>query len=131
MLVMIKRDRLYCFSPPVMLITFLIEISGALWVLIRYRTNRAAQLIMALLVLLGIFQLAEYMVCERVLGVSSLDWARIGYMAISLLPPLGLHLVLVLAGKPNRGLTLAAYGSAVAFAAYFLFVAKGFKAKRV
>lgn len=105
--------------------TFLIEIGGALWTLIRYKTDKNARLIIALLVFLGIFQLAEYMVCEGALGLSSLDWARVGYVAITLLPPLGLHLGLSIAGKSPRGLLLAAYGSAAAFITFFLFIGHG------
>lgn len=108
-----------------MLATFFIELAGAFWVLFRYKTDKAARLIVALLVFLGIFQLAEYMVCEGAWGISSLDWARIGYVSITLLPPLGLHLGLAIAQRSNRYLLWAAYGSAALFAFFFLFAGHG------
>lgn len=117
--------RLYCFSPLVMVLTFLVEIGAALWVLFRYRTNKIAQLIIALLVLLGTFQLAEYMVCEGAFGLSSLDWAKLGYMAITLLPPLGLHLGMTIARRKYYPLLVAAYGTAALFIIFFVLVGYG------
>lgn len=117
--------RLYCFSPPVMMATFLIEIGGALWTLVKYKTDKNAKLIIAMLTLLAVFQLAEFMVCQGALGLSSLDWARAGYVAITFLPPLGIHLGLSIAGRKHRGLLAVAYGSAMAFALFFLFVGHG------
>lgn len=108
-----------------MLATFLIEILGALWIFLRYKQDNSSRLIIALLVGLGAFQLAEYMVCEGAFGISSLDWARFGYVAITLLPPLGIHLGLTIAKRKNTGLLLAAYGSSAVFAIFFLLVGHG------
>lgn len=120
-----QGTRLYCFSPLVMAATFIIEIACALYLLWRYRLTRAAQLMTAILFCLATFQLAEYMVCGTALGISGLDWARIGYVAITLLPPLGLHLGLTIAGHQNKALIAFAYGSAVTFSAIFLFSGYG------
>jgi len=117
--------KFYCFSPAVMAATFVIETAGAFWVLIRYRFDITAKLIVALLLCLGLFQLAEYMVCEGAFGISSLDWARIGYVAITALPPLGLHLGMTIAGRRNGWLLAFAYGSGLAFALFFLFTGQG------
>jgi hypothetical protein len=86
-----KSTTLYCFSPPVMLATFVIETILFLYVLARYRSSASRNLIAALLILLAIFQLAEYRVCGQEGGVSAAS--RIGFMAITLLPAIGLHLI--------------------------------------
>lgn len=52
------KQFLGCFSPPVMITTFVVEITGALVVYWRYKTNKAQRLIISLLVCLGTFQLA-------------------------------------------------------------------------
>ncbi len=122
---MYRPGRLYCFSPPIMILTFVIELGIACYVAYRYRMSVAARLTTALLVLLATFQLAEFMVCEGALGLSSLGWARIGYVAITLLPPIGLHLGMQIARRTNRPLLMAAYGSGIAFAVFFMFVGHG------
>ncbi|HET6747020.1 MAG TPA: hypothetical protein VFH06_02865 [Candidatus Saccharimonadales bacterium] len=84
----------------------------------------------AILVGLAVFQLAEFNVCEGAWGVDSLMWARIGYVAITLLPPLGLHLATKLAGKKQPILVGISYLSAAAFAILFLFVGHGMTAQQ-
>jgi hypothetical protein len=78
---------------------------------------------------LAVFQLAEYNVCEGAWGVDSLTWARIGYVAITLLPPLGLHLATRIANKPQKALVGSAYGLAAAFGVIFLFVGHGMQSQ--
>ena len=114
-----RRKNLYCFSPPVMLATFAIEICLAMYVFWRYELTRVNRLAIALFVFLAIFQLAEYMVCGG-LGMTANTWARIGYVSITILPPLGVHLAFALAGKRNRLLTSGVYLVGVAFMGYFL-----------
>lgn len=126
----LKNDRLYCFSPPVMIATFCIEIVGALYVLFRYKLTPVTRLAVALLVGLAVFQLAEYNVCEGAWGISSLMWARIGYVAITLLPPLGLHLATKIAGQPKKNLVAAAYAASALFAVFFLFVGHGMQSEQ-
>lgn len=125
----LKPARLYCFSPPVMLATFIIEIACAAYVTVRYRLVPVARLAVAVLVCLSIFQLAEYNVCEGSFGVDSLTWARLGYVAITLLPPLGLHLATRLAGQ-RRPFIIGAYASALVFAVIFLFVGHGMEGQK-
>ncbi len=117
-----KRElKLYCFSPPVMLATFIIEIALAIFVIFKYKLNEVGKLAVATLVLLAVFQLAEYNVCAA--GWIDAMWAsRIGYVAITILPALGIHLAYSLAGEKYRPLVVPAYLSAAAFAAFFLFV---------
>lgn len=113
-----------------MLTTFLIEICAALYTLFRYKLDRIAQLIIAMLGFLSLFQLAEYMVCEGAFMLSSLDWARLGYASITILPPLGIHMGLQIAKKKNSALLAAAYGSAAIFATFFLFVGHGMQSQQ-
>lgn len=126
----LKTGRLYCFSPPVMLATFVIEIVCAIFVLVRHKLTPVSRLAVAILVCLAVFQLAEYNVCEGAFGVDSLTWARVGYVAITLLPPLGLHLATRLAGQRQRALLALAYGCGAVFAAIFLLIGHGMEGQR-
>ncbi|HSW98485.1 MAG TPA: histidine kinase N-terminal 7TM domain-containing protein [Candidatus Saccharimonadales bacterium] len=116
-----KRDpnTLYCFSPPVMAATFIIEVSLAVYTLWRYKMARTAQLAVLVFAMLATFQLAEFMVCRGPVA-GTLQWSRLGYGAIALLPPLGLHLLVTITGQRRRALLASAYTAAAAFVAYFL-----------
>ncbi len=111
-------NKFFCFSPPVMLATLLIEFVFAAYVLWRYKSTTVSRLVVALLVFLGIFQLTEYMICGG-LGLNHIEWARIGYVAITLLPAFGIHLILALAKEKMLPLLVVAYGSAAAYVGYF------------
>lgn len=108
-----------------MIATFIIEIVFAIYVLFRYKLTPVSRIIVALLVGLATFQFAEYSVCEGAWGLDSLSWARIGYVVITLLPPLGIHLITKLSGKPNPLLVGTAYTTGAVFAFIFLFVGQG------
>jgi hypothetical protein len=116
-----KKLALNCFSPPVMLATFLFEIGAMLYIIMRGRATRTMWPISLTLACLGFFQLAEWMVCETAWGLSSLDWARLGFVAISFLPALGLDTGYRLRGKVDgvRYVVMVGYGVALAFSAYF------------
>lgn len=86
----ISNTTFFCFSPPVMLITLVLEFIFALYVLFTSIWRRSSVVIIALLVCLSIFQLAEFQVCT---GDHTVAWMRLGYVAIILLPALGIHLV--------------------------------------
>ena len=73
-----------------------------------------------LLLSLGVFQLSEYMLCGG-LGLKGFEWARLGYISITLLPALGIHLAASIAKKDVKPLIIAAYTSAALFAVYFAF----------
>src|ERR1035437_5936385 len=92
------QGKLYCFSPPVMLVTMLIEFSLVIYTVWRYKMTTVSRLAVVILASLGTFQLAEYMVCGG-LGLSNIGWARVGYVAITLLPALGIHMLVKLADK--------------------------------
>jgi len=121
----LKSDKLYCFSPPVMLATFIIEIIAALYVVFRFKMTPVSRLATGILLGLATFQLAEYNVCEGAWGVDSLTWARIGYVAITLLPPLGLHLATKIAGRQEKAMVAGGYVAAAVFSSIFLFVGHG------
>lgn len=115
------KSGIFCFSPPVMIATFILETLLAAYTLWRYRWNNVTRLVVAMLVFLATFQLAEYMVCQDT-NPEPLLWSRIGYAAITLLPPLGIHLAHELAGRKKGLLVFAAYASAAAFVLFFAFV---------
>lgn len=105
-----KHNTFFCFSPPVMVATFVIEIFLAGYVLWRYKISQLTRLVSVLLVSLATFQLAEYFVCGG-MGMNAQMWSRVGYVSITLLPPLGLHLTQVIARKPMNRLTMLAYAT--------------------
>ena len=121
-------SKFYCFSPPVMLATFAVEFVGAAWTALRYRLNAVGRLVAAILVCLGIFQLAEYLICEAT-GLPGLTWARIGYVAITLLPPMGISLAMAIAGKKSKLGQVALYAACAGFVAYFLFIEQALTAQ--
>ncbi len=120
--------RFYCFSPPVMIATFIIEIALSIWALWRYRQTRLVQLVAVILVCLAVFQLAEFTICENLFGMSGLTWARIGYVAITALPALGIHALTLVAKRPAKLLVAGAYAAMAGFMFYFGFVGHGITA---
>lgn len=112
-----------------MIATFLIEVTFAMYAIFRYRLTPVSRLAVVILTCLAVFQLAEYNVCEGAWGVDSLTWARIGYVAITLLPPLGLHLATRLAGQKRPLLIGGAYASAAVFSGIFLFIGHGMQSQ--
>ena len=102
-----------------MLATFIIETTLALYATARYKLDSLGKLVVISLLALGLFQLCEYHVCGG-WGVRASEWARAGYVAITLLPPLGLHILHVIANKPGRRLVAASYVTMAGFIGYFL-----------
>jgi hypothetical protein len=76
----------FCFSPPIMIATFSIEILLALYTFIRSRKAGSDLGIVYILVFLAVFQLSEYQICGH---ENPLLWSRIGFFVITLLPVLG------------------------------------------
>ena len=120
-----KHGTLFCFSPPVMIATFVIEAGMALYVLWKFRHHFLARLVAMTLGLLATFQLAEWMVCQGALGMNSVEWAKLGFVAISFLPPLGIHMATVIADRPNSRLVNTGYVAAAMFSMYFLLATQG------
>ena len=113
-----------CFSPPVMLATFAIEIGYLIYVIMRYKMSAVTRLSAALLFFLAIFQISEYFACGADYGSSF--WSRTGFVAATLLPPVGIHLIHTLAKKPWNNITGAAYGMAIVWVGVFAFFEHAF-----
>ncbi|MFI5386622.1 MAG: hypothetical protein ACHQ50_10935 [Fimbriimonadales bacterium] len=108
-----------CFSPPVMIATFTIEIILAIYVAVRYGSSLFRTIVVTVLVCLSSFQLAEYQVCEGPRS-AALAWTKLGLVGITILPALGMHLI----GTVTRRSPLIPIGYAVAafYALTFLFL---------
>ena len=102
-----------------MLATLVIELALGVYALWRYKLDMVTKLVVLCVFVLAIFQISEYNVCVGH-GLSASDWSRLGYAAITALPPLGLHILHVLAAKPKRRLVIASYMTMVGFIIYFL-----------
>ena len=85
-----NTTTLYCFSPPVMLATFIIEFGLAVYTYVKSKTNKSNIGIVITLIFLGVFQFAEYMICR---GAQPLLWARVGLFSITFLPVIGYYLI--------------------------------------
>jgi len=118
---------LRCFSSPVMLATFIIETVLAVYTVWRYKLDALGKLVVISLLTLGFFQLAEFHVCTGFGALSAADWSRAGFVAITLLPPLGLHILHVLAKKKTGWTVPVAYATMTAFVGYFLFASTAFE----
>lgn len=103
-----------------MILTFVVEIALAIFAVFRYKWSAVTRLAVALLVFLSIFQLAEFLVC-RGIGGDALLWSRIGFVSITMLPPLGIHLVYTLAKAKKRPFQIPAYAAAAFFIGFFAF----------
>jgi low temperature requirement protein LtrA len=102
-----------------MLVTLCVEIVLAIYTIWRYKLTVLARLVVAALAMLAIFQLSEYFVCTGY-GVHAEEWSRLGFIAITTLPPLGLHILHVLAGKRGRRLVYGSYATMLGFIGFFL-----------
>jgi hypothetical protein len=116
-----RQDTLYCFSPTVMLATFLIEAFLATLVFLRHRVTRFGKVAGLVLVLLAVFQFSEYRICTTT-GTLRLLWSRLGFVAITLLPVAGLYLVSLVSRTPH--FLKLGYVTAAGFAIYFILVPK-------
>lgn len=111
-----------------MIATFFIEIGLAVWTLWRYKHTALVKIVTLLLLCLAFFQLAEFNICESLFGLSGLTWARMGYVAITALPALGIHALTLIAKRKAPWLLVVCYGSMVVFMTYFLFSTNGLTA---
>ena len=119
------EGTLFCFSPLVMVATFLVEAILAVFVFVRYHATRFGKVAGTVLILQAVFQFAEYRICTHN-GDVSLFWPRIGFAAITLLPVCGLYLVALVSHKPH--FLKLGYATAAAFILYFVFVPKSISA---
>lgn len=85
-----RPTTLRCFSPEVILATFVIEFVLAIYVWWRYRLTTFGRLSSIFLLLLAGFQLSEYAICQ---GADASLWTRIGFVCTAFLPILGIDFV--------------------------------------
>ncbi len=100
-----------------MLATFLIEISLFIYTVYRYRMDTTGRLAAALLGLLAVFQLAEFISCG---SDNYVLWSKIGFVAITLLPALCIHMIIRIAGLHKPTILWGSYLAATAFSLLFL-----------
>ena len=108
----------FCFSPLVMFVSFMVEAFLAFYILWRYKLTTLVKLIFTMLAALATFQFAEYIVCEGD-QQHALLWSRIGYVAITLLPPIGVHIMKIITKSKNTWAVPAAYYTSLAFMVTF------------
>jgi hypothetical protein len=109
-----KSTTLYCFTPLVTLVTFVIEIALALITLFKYHKTPFGRLSALFFTLLAIFQFSEYMLCAH---NGTQFWTQLGWIAISFLPPIGVHLSTMM-GKKSHWMPIG-YAIATIFAVLF------------
>jgi len=107
-----------------MIATFAVEFGLLLYTLWRYKLNALTRLVAATLVLLAAFQFAEYHVCQ---GMDGNFYSRVGFVAITFLPPLGIHIVHAISGRGSKLLVWLAYLSGTALAATFALSSSAFQ----
>lgn len=91
-----SKNKLYCFTPEIALATFIVESLLAIYVFIKHRTSKVGRLTIVSLTFLALFQLSEYLICA---GFNNKFWYLVGWLSITLLPSLGLHLVSVITSR--------------------------------
>ncbi len=80
-----------CYNPTVSLTTAIIEWTLGIIIPWKYSRNRVCYFSSALMFFLGLYQFTEFMFCKT----NQTDlWIRIGFIAYSVLPSIGLHTTL-------------------------------------
>lgn len=107
-----------------MVATFALELVLAIYTVAKYKLNSKGRVIIALLICLAAFQLAEYFVCtSSSVAISS---ARVGFAAITLLPGLAFYLMALLTKPLSRKLTVLMLVATLLIAGYFLVAPQAF-----
>ena len=83
------------------------------------KLNKSTRIGVLLIICLAIFQLAEYGVCESYCTASLMS--KLGFIAITMLPPLGLHLVVTIGKRNYKPLILASYLAGLTWILLFVF----------
>jgi len=118
-----KSTTLYCFTPMVTLMTFMIEGILGLMAMYRYRHTLFGKLAVWLIFFLAFFQISEYLVC----GTSQFyPWSTIGWICITFLPAIGLHMTSLLTKK--TWWVSFGYLMSLIFTIYFVSVGQPFSA---
>ena len=98
--------------------TFFIEILCSVYALWRYKMSLVTRLGVGICINLALFQFAEYFVCTQ--STYAIIASRMGYAAITLLPPLGFWLMCELSGKVNKPLVHSLMVLGAFVSVYFL-----------
>ena len=115
----LNKNTLYCFSPLVMLATVIIELCLAMYVFWRIKPSRLKLLIVFTIALLAAFQAAEFFVCSHY-SIGAVNIAsRLGFVAITFLPPLSIHIANETTGRRNNWAIIACYIPAFVLALIF------------
>ncbi len=80
----------FCFNPFVTFLTGTLEIVIAFFACIRYSKSSFGRIAAVALILLSIFQFAEYTICA---SGNSILWNKAAYIATAFLPAIGIHLI--------------------------------------
>lgn len=102
-----------------MIATLVIETSLATYTFWRYKLESMTKLAITTLICLASFQLAEYFVCTGY-GTDAERWSRLGFIMITALPPLAVHMMHKIADKPVGKLVYGSYGVMATFMVFFL-----------
>lgn len=113
-----------CFSPPVMVATFLLESIMAAYTVYKYKLSNKGRLILALMLSLAFFQAAEYFVCTN--STIAVNSSRFGYASITLLPALGLYLMSALSVPMRKKAVIFMFTVSAMLMAYFLLAPTAF-----
>ena len=105
-----------CFSPTVILLTFLVESSLALYTWWRYKASPFRRRAVIFLALLALFQGSEFVICR---GANAEIWARVGFIATAFLPVIGIDFIGLLCKK--RLYTGITYAMATVFSIVMAF----------
>lgn len=104
-----------------MALTMLVEVFLLLRILLWRKPTTANILAMLILLALAVFQAMEYGICENFFGVHPNVLARIGFVAITTLPVLGLHIVQTIGKSRQHRIIIVAYATMIMWIAVFLF----------
>ncbi len=83
-----------CFTPAISLTTAIIEFLVATFILIKYKKYIIPVFCAILIYVLGFYQFTEFMLCA---SNSAFLWAKLGFIAYTFLPAIGIHFALRLA----------------------------------
>lgn len=114
------KNTFYCFSPAVMLGTFIIELLLAIYIIFKQKVRTNIELLcVVILICLAGFQAIEFLLCRSSSAATKVMLAQIGLVFITLLPPLGLHLAHSLANIKLRWYVTVSYFMACGWIVFF------------
>lgn len=91
------------------------------WVYAKFKAQTTElKIVISILFFLALFQVSEYGVCERLLFDSQI-WGKIGFVSITLLPALGLHLIQAIRRDTSLRVAYFGYLLAALFSVAFVF----------